>query len=83
MDIESRICRALALCRRYMYGCIDFEEFQHELTAIELRVRFAELDEYMFISNEIDADFYIDITFTRDEKGYWQLDEYNIGEYEE
>ena len=83
MDIENRICRALAACRRYMHGCIDFEGFRQELTVIESRVKFAELDEYMFVSNEIDADFYIDITFTRDEEGYWRLDEYNIGEYEE
>lgn len=83
MDIENRICRTLAACRRYMYGCIDFEGFRQELTVIESRVKFAELDEYMFVTNEIDADFYIDVTFMRDEEGYWRLDEYNIGEYEE
>ena len=83
MTLRQRIRKAQITCNRFISGAIDFSDFKHELTVIESRVKFAELDEYMFVTNEIDADFYIDITFTRDKEGYWRLDEYNIGEYEE
>lgn len=83
MNLESRIYRACAICEWYQNGRIDLTDFKRELNAIEPNTYSRPVKESMFVSNTQNADFYIDIQFTLDNDGYWRLDEYNIGEYEE